>query len=243
MKWKTSISTKKDGQVYIRGKSLSKMVEEFSFADAIFFILSGKMPSASESKLFNAILISSIEHGVETPSAYVARTVASTGNSVNAALAAGVLTLGEHHGGAGEGAAKLLGSGKSAKEIVASAIKNKERLPGYGHKIYKDADPRAAALLKMADKLKLSGKYVKLAQDIQKELKTQSGKELPLNIDGAQAALLLEIGFDWGLIKSVFILSRLPGLIAHSHEEMTKEKPYRRFEEEDVEYEGPKLEK
>lgn len=242
MKWKTSISTKKDGQVYIRGKSLSKMVEEFSFPDAVFFILSGKMPTIAESQLFNVILISSIEHGVETPSAYVARTVASTGNSINAAIAAGVLTIGEHHGGAGEGAAKIFQSGKSAKEIVAEAIKNKVRLPGYGHKIYKDADPRAQALLKIADKVKLSGKYVKLAQGIQKELKAQSGKDLPLNIDGAQAALLLEIGLDWGLVKSVFILSRLPGLIAHAHEEVSKEKPYRRFEEEDVEYEGPKLE-
>jgi|SRR3989344_3810160 len=241
MKWKTSISTKKDNRVYIRGKSLDQMVESFGFADAVFFILTGKMPSDAHSKLFNAILVSSIEHGVETPSAYVARTVASTGNSINAALAAGVLTIGEHHGGAGEAAAKMLQSGKSAKEIVGNALKNKERLPGYGHKIYKDADPRAEALMKMAEKLKLSGKYAKLAQDIQKELKTQSGKDLPLNIDGAQAALLSELGFDAGLAKSIFILSRLPGLIAHAHEEVTKEKPYRRFEEEDVEYEGPTL--
>lgn len=242
MRWKTSISTKKDGNVYIRGKNLEKMTADFSFADSIFFILASRFPGANESKLFNAILVSSIEHGVETPSAYVARTVASTGNSANAALAAGVLAIGEHHGGAGEAAAKIFQSGKSAEEIVSETLKNKERLPGYGHKIYKDADPRAQALLKIAEELKISGKFVKLALDIQKELKTQAGKDLPLNIDGAQAALLSEMGFDWRLVKSIFILSRLPGLIAHTHEEITKEKPYRRFEEGDVEYDGPALE-
>lgn len=236
MKWKTSISGKKNGKVEIRGKELEKLVEDFSFSDAAYLTISGKTPNKNESALWNAILISSIEHGVEAPSAYVARTVASTTHNISSAMASGILAIGEHHGGAGEAAARLMQSSKSAKEIVAELVKKGERMPGYGHKIYKDADPRAEQLLKIADKLGLANKYVKLAQEIKQELKEQTGKDLPLNIDGAHAALLSELGFNWRLVRGVFAFSRTPGIVAHSFEEITKEKPYRRLDESDIEY-------
>ena len=147
--------------------------------------------------------------------------------------------IGDHHGGAIECAARFLQSEKSAAEIVSDAVVKKERLAGFGHKIYKDIDPRAVVIFKKAQELALSGTYIKKIQDIQAELFKQYGKQLPINIDGAIAAAMSELKLPWQLGKAFFILGRMPGMMAHIYEEMVNEKPYRRFEEADVEYEGP----
>lgn len=241
MKWRTAISTHKGGELYIRGEALTKLIDKYSFTEAIFLILKGTVPGKREKEMLDAVLVAPIEHGVEAPSAFVARTVASTGNSMNAALAAGFLATGDWHGGAVEQAARMLQSNKTPAQIVSDALAKKERVSGYGHKLYKDADPRAAAIFAKAKKLKFYGKYVGRAIAIQKELEKQSGKKLALNIDAAIAAVISELGFDWRLGKAFFALGRLPGIIAHAHEEMLNEKPYRRFEESDVEYIGPKI--
>ncbi len=83
---------------------------------------------------------------------------------------------------------------------------------------------------------------VSRAREIESELFHQTGKVLPLNVDGAVAAIMSELGFDWRLGKSFFILGRLPGIIAHIEEESKNETPYRRLDSEDVEYVGPPLE-
>lgn len=241
MKWITKISTHKDGTLYVRGKALPKVIGTLSFSKMIFFLLKGKLPKVTETKLLDAILVSCIEHGVEAPSAYVPRVIISTGNHINVALAGGLLAIGDYHGGAIEKAAMYLQSTKSAKEIVKESLLKKERIAGLGHKIYKTVDPRSEALFRHAKKLKLSGKFIKKAQDIVKEFKKQNGKKLVLNIDMAVAACMSELGFDYKLGKAIFCLGRLPGMIAHTYEEMTEEKPYRRFEESDVVYKGSKI--
>ncbi|OGI60476.1 hypothetical protein A2641_02985 [Candidatus Nomurabacteria bacterium RIFCSPHIGHO2_01_FULL_37_25] len=241
MKWITKISTHKKGALYIRGKKLTKLIETLSFSETIFFILKGKLPKLNEKKLLDAILVSCVEHGVEVPSAYVPRVIISTGNQINSALAGGLLTIGDFHGGAIEKAAYYLQSNKSAKEIVRESLLKKEHIPGLGHKIYKDVDPRSKVLFKLAKKIKLSGKFIGKAQNIAKEFEKNSGKKLVLNIDMAIAACVSELGFSYKLGKAFFALGRLPGMIAHTYEEVTNEKPYRRFEESDVEYIGPKI--
>ena len=241
MKWKTAISTHKDGELYARGMALSELIERRSFSEAIFLMLSGRMSAGPEKEIFDAMLVSMIEHGVTVPSAFVPRVSISVGNSMNAALAAGALATGDWHGGAIEKAAQMLQSEKSAKEIVAEALARKERLSGYGHKAYKDIDPRAEQLLAKAKSVGLSGgAFIEKVLAIREELKSV-GKELPLNIDGAIAALMCELGLDWRLGKALFVLGRMPGMIAHAHEEMVREKPYRRLEDDEVEYDGPPL--
>ena len=239
MKWRTGISRHKDGKLYVRGLSLEELIKEHTFVEVIFLLLKGNLPSEKEAKIFDAILVASAEHGVEAPSTFVTRTAASTGNPMNAALAAGILTVGEWHGGAVERAAQMLQSEKSAEEIVADAIKKKEKLAGYGHKVYKDEDPRTAAIFAKAKELGLSQTNIQKAIAIGQEFEKQSSKKLPINIDGAIAAIISELGLDWRLGKAIFVLGRLPGMIAHTHEEIVNEKPYRRLEEEDVEYTGP----
>jgi citryl-CoA lyase len=240
MRWKTAISTKKDGELYVRGIPLADLLRKYSFVDGIFLLLGERLPKKNERELLDTILLACVEHGVEAPSGFVPRVVASTGNPMNAALAAGVLSIGDWHGGAVEQCAKILQSGVSAEGLVDYALTAKERIPGYGHKIYKDKDPRAEYIIAKAKKLKLGGKYFQKAVKI-RELLKKNGKALPLNIDGALAAAMSELGFDWRLGKTLFILGRMPGMIAHAREEMLREKPYRRFEEEDVDYDGPAI--
>lgn len=241
MKWRTAISTNKNGELYVRGESLESLIEKHSFTEAVFLLLKGSLPNEKEKKILDAILVAMCEHGIAAPSTFVARVAISTGNPFNSALAAGILAIGDYHGGAIEKCAYYLQSGERAQNIVENVLKDGGRIPGYGHKMYKDSDPRTQTLFKKATELGFNRMYVVRALEIENELHSQTGKKLPLNIDGAVAAIMSEIGIDWKLGKALFVLGRLPGLIAHTYEEMTQEKPYRRLEENDVEYTGPKL--
>ncbi|MEX0916574.1 MAG: citryl-CoA lyase [Candidatus Spechtbacterales bacterium] len=238
MKWRTSISEKRGEEQFVRGYSLKGLMASASFAEATFLLMRGAMPTKEEATLFNAMLVACIEHGVEPPSAFMARVAASTGNAMNAALASGVLAISEFHGGAIEAAALLLQSEKSATQIVAEAKAAGTFIPGLGHKVYKDVDPRADFLFKKAEELRIASSFCAKEKEIQEEL-VATGVTLPINIDGALAALMSDMGFDWRLGKALFILGRLPGMIAHAHEEMVNEKPYRRISPEDIEYIGP----
>jgi citryl-CoA lyase len=234
MKWNTSVSSHKNGEIEVRGEPLLSLMDKASFTEAVYLLLAKKMPSAQEAAMLNMVLVSCIEHGIQSPSSFVPRISASVGNSMNAALASGLLATGTWHGGAVEGAAKFLQSESSAKEIIAQVLAQKERMPGFGHRQYKDQDPRAQALFKKARELGVAGQHITRAEEFEKELESQSGKHLPINIDGAIAAVISDLGFDWRLGNAFFLLGRLPGMIAHIHEEVLNEKPYRRLEESDV---------
>ena len=239
-KWQTAISTSNEnGERYIRGEPLLKLIEERSFVDVFYFIVRGIFPTVAESKLLNAIFVSCVDHGVEVPSAFVPRVVVSTGNNMVAALAAGVLTIGDNHGGAVEKAMFLLLDMSDVKTIVGRVLGEHKRIPGYGHKIYKEKDPRVAVLFEKAGTLGFSDTFIQKAQAIEAEVTKQSGKHLPLNVDGAIAALLVTIGIEPILGKAFFILGRMPGMIAHIQEEMKSGEPYRRLDSDDVEYTGP----
>lgn len=234
-KWKTTISGRVDGELIVRGNRLGDLIEKNTFIEMVFLLWRGPLPSKEEEALLNAMLVAAAEHGLEAPSTYVARTVASTGNSFSAAIASGILTIGDFHGGAIEQAAELFASEKSAEEIVGETAAAKSRIPGYGHKVYKDGDPRTKILFEKAESLGKSGQYVMKARAIEAAL---AEKKLPLNIDGALAALLLELGLDPHFARPLFILARTAGLAAHAVEEKINEKPYRRLAEEDTEYIG-----
>lgn len=247
-KWKTKIAGQAGGKTVVRGHELTKLIEEVDFVSAIWLLLRATLPKKNEERMLQAIFVSSVEHGLGPPSTTVARIVASTGNSINTAVAAGISAIGEFHGGAGEKAAEIFKEALenhkeidlAAKSLVEEIAKSGQRMPGYGHMVY-SVDPRTQTLLKIAKKEGFFGQYVLLALAVEKELQKRTGKVLPLNIDGIQAALLLELGFDPGLAKGIFIIGRTPGLVAHIFEEQTQEKPYRRLEESEIEYNnGPK---
>lgn len=241
--WKSSITGHSEGIPHIRGYKLTDLLQKVSFTQAIWLVLKGELSNKKEETMLNAILIASIDHGVEAPSTTVARITASCGVPLSTAVANGVAAIGDSHGGAIEAAAKIfqeaVENGKSPAEIVEKARFKSERIPGFGHKIY-DTDPRTVALIEVAEKNGLKGKYVEIALEIEKELEKAVGKKLCLNIDGITAAIISEMGFDWRLGKGFFIIGRIAGLVAHVYEEKTREKPVRRISEDDVAYDGPK---
>ena len=230
MKFKTNISKNQDGKHIIRGHDVIDLMGERSFAETIFLLLKGDFPNEKEKALLETVLVASVEHGIESPSVFVPRTVASIGNDFHTALAAGMLSIGKNHGGAGELAAKLLSSGKTAQEIV----EENKIIPGFGHKIYKDEDPRATAIYSKAKELGFSCTSFDLAYEIEKVLEEKKGKKLPLNIDGAQAAALLEMGFDWRLGEAFFLMGRIVGMSAHVLEELDQKNSYHRLEDTDI---------
>jgi len=107
-KWKTAITEIKRGEIRVRGYDIREMMEKLSFSDAVFLILKGELPTKEESEMMRAILVSSVDHGVTPPSVLSARSVLSGGNPLNSAVAGGILTIGDVHGGAIERCARIL---------------------------------------------------------------------------------------------------------------------------------------
>jgi citrate synthase len=172
--------------------------------------------------------------------------VMSGGNPLNAAVAGGILTIGESHGGAIEQCARLLQEWTrkegepelAARDLLRDLSARKIRMPGFGHRLHV-VDPRTVRLFELAEELKFSGIHQRFARAIEAIFK-EDGKELPINVDGAIAAVTSDMGFDWRLGKGFFIISRTVGLVAHAYEEKTREKPMRNFGVVEHLYDGPK---
>jgi len=244
--WRTAVAGYIDGEPHVRGYNLLEMTKELTFAEAIFLVLKGELPDAKERKLFEAILVTGVDHGLGMPSVTAARNVISGGNPINAGIAAGILAIGDAHGGAIEQCAKLLYDftkryaddiATSAGLIALRARQERSRIPGYGHAVY-TTDPRAKTLIDIAKTTGHNGGYIALALAIEAELEKLHGKKICLNVDGAIAALLCELRFDWRVGKGIFIISRTAGLTAHVVEEMAREAPFRRIPPEEITYDG-----
>lgn len=218
--WKTEISSSGEEAV-IRGRKLEEVME-MEFADTIWLLLTGDEPSEEESKMFKTILSSSIDHGVGNPSTVSARTVQSGGNDMNTSVAAGVMALGDKHGGAIEDGMKLLQSEKTPEEIVDQYLKKGEKIPGLGHKVYDEKDPRAEKIFDKAEDLGLSGRYSEKMKQI-KEKFAEEKVPLVINVDGAISGVMSDLGWDHRLGKGLFIVARTPGLVAHVREEIDEE--------------------
>ena len=170
----------------------------------------------------------------------------SAGNSLNTAVAAGIMAIGDVHGGAIEQSARILQETARkegdlallAGNLIKEMNERKQRLPGFGHRLH-TADPRTAKLFEIARKLDFSGRHTSLAIEIEKAFKETSGKPLPINVDGAIAAVISDLGFDWRLGKAFFMISRIAGLVAHAYEEKITQKPMRKLGDTNAVYIGP----
>jgi citrate synthase len=243
--WQTSITEIGPGKIQVRGYDIADLMQKCSFAETVFLILKGELPTKAETRMMEAILVSSIDHGISPPSVLATRTIMSAGNSLNTSVAAGVMAIGDVHGGAIEKAARIFQEW-SAKEGVQNDLagqlvdemkSQKKRLPGFGHRLHK-TDPRTLKLFEIAEKLEFSGKNIEFCKAVEKVLEEKSGKKLPINVDGAIAAVISDMGFDWKFGKGFFIISRVPGLITHAYEEKTTQRPMRKLGNTDCEYVG-----
>ena len=237
-KWKTSIAGIVEGETLIQGYKLTDLIDKVSFTDAIWLELKGELPTEKERAMLDSILISTIDNGMGPPSVTNARNSASAGNPMQAAVAAGVLGVGEAHGGAIEECARLLQMGMSAEKLIEKVLSSGDRIPGFGHKVYKEEDPRATQIFEKAKALGFYGEHCELVKSVEAKLEELKGKKIVINVDGAIAAVISDMGFDYRLGKGFFIIGRVVGLVAHVFEEWVREKPFRRIPTEEIEYDG-----
>lgn len=232
--WRTALVTSDATSIRIRGFDITELMKGASFVDTIFLLHQGRLPNGHERKLLDAILISVADHGSGAPSCATARLVAS-GNrqSLSAAVAAGVLAIGDEHGGAGSACIEMIAAGlarglsieDAAGLTIDEARRNGKRLPGLGHRVH-TTDPRVAVLFGMALETGMTCDGVKFMQALEAEAGKKI-KPLPINVDGALAAVLYDLGFPPAAGKLMFIVGRVAGLTAEVAEEYQREKPMR----------------
>lgn len=229
MEFISHISDTNEGQHRIYGTPVEELMQHASYTEVIFLLLAGRMPNAGERALLDAMLVGSSEHGVEAPSLYAPRVSVASGNPVHVGIASGVLAIGESHGGAGEAAVRLLMQDTEPSALVSHYLERKERMPGFGHKVYKEVDPRAHVLYQKAQEAQLPLHAFTRAFAIEAELEKQKGKKLPLNIDGAFAASVIALGLPPEAAKALFVVGRVSGMAAHAIEEARTGAGYHRL--------------
>ena len=220
------------------------IIEKIRYSDMVFLLLKGRLPSLKEGKIFNHVLVSFCDHSVTPPSTQTARLVTSSGSPMNSAVAGALLSFGHKHAGAIEKTMELYQSKISSlyitedsdidnKQIASLAIDiyneyvvGNKKIPGFGHR-YHNVDPRADKLMELAIKEGFVGPHVKLALAVEDLICEK--KKIRLNVDGANAAILSDLGFSPDLGFGVFIIGRIPGIIAHIHEEKMDEEEFRKF--------------
>jgi citrate synthase len=219
-------------RIVVRGMDLANdIIGKVSLGDLAFLELKGRLPTDKESVVFNAITVTLVEHGM-TPSAIAARlTYFGAPESLQAAVAAGLLGLGDRFGGSIEGAARALQEGLEgvkpeadlravARDIVGGHKQRKLVIPGLGHPIHKPIDPRTPRLFAVAAENGLSGRYVKLMELVAEEAGVAYGRDLPVNATGAIAAIASELGIPWRVTRGLAVMARAIGLVAHIQEEI-----------------------
>jgi citrate synthase len=249
-RWQTAITSIAPNTILIRGYAVDELMGRLSFADAVYLLLMGELPSPAIGRMLNAVLISTIDHGVTPPSTLAARNVATSGAPLKDSVAAGVLAFGPHHGGDIESCMRFLDTGltlvrggqplqEAAARIVDDCLRDGHAPPGFGHRFH-TRDPRAARLFQMALELELEGEHVRMLRETERVLQARQEAlgPLPVNVDGAIAAICADLGFAYDLGNAVFLVSRLPGLIAHAHEERTRQSPMRQIDPSDHDYDG-----
>lgn len=251
---KTKISKVEKDKIITRGYNQRDLIEKIRYSDMIYLLLKGKLPSIKEGKIFNHVLVSFCDHGVTPPSTQTARLVASSGSPINSAVAGALLSFGHKHAGAIQKTMELYQSKINSLYLTEdSALDNKQiaslaidiyneyilgekKIPGFGHR-YHDVDPRADKLMDIVIKEGFVGPHIKLALAVE-DLAYQK-KGIRLNVDGANAAILSDLGFDPETGLGIFIIGRIPGIIAHINEEKMEEEEFRRFcDLDDIEYYG-----
>jgi citrate synthase len=250
--WKTAITHIERNRILVRGYHVDEMMGRVSFAEAIYLALVGELPTPAIGKMISAILVSSVDHGVTPPSTVVARNIAATGAPLRAGVAAGVLAFGTYHGGDVEACMRMLDGGinemeqgcslhDAAERIIERCLGQGQRPPGFGHRLH-TRDPRAVRLMQLAMELELDAGHIRLMRMLERLLESRTGphgEAMPMNVDGAIAAVCGDLGLEYELGNALFIISRVPGLIAHAHEERQRQRPMRQIDPKDHVYDGP----
>jgi len=227
-KLKSKLGHSTADQIFVRGYDLTAdLIGKVSLGDVAFLELKGRLPNDHESVMFNALAVTLVEHGL-TPSTIAARlTYYGAPEALQAAVAAGLLGMGDRFGGSIEQAARTLQEAptggdprETARKVVAEHRARKEVIPGLGHPIHKPADPRTTRLFALASEHGFSGHHVELMNLIADEASKAYGRDLPVNATGAIAAIASEMELPWRICRGLAVMARAIGLVAHLQEEM-----------------------
>jgi citrate synthase len=219
-------------RIVVRGRDLvEELIGKVSLGDVAFLELKGRLPTEQESFVFNALAVTLVEHGM-TPSAIAARlTYFGAPESLQGAVAAGLLGMGDRFGGPVEGAARMLQDALEgtppdadlralANQVVSSHKETKQIIAGLGHPVHKRVDPRTPKLFALAAENGLSGRYVELMNLVSEEASRSSGRQLPVNATGAIGAIASELEIPWRVCRGLAVMARAIGLVAHIQEEI-----------------------
>jgi citrate synthase len=229
----TAICAHNPEAIVVRGQDLcNELIGQVGFGDYFYLLLTGRRPDAPASAVLNATLVAIAEHGL-VPSVQAARmTLAAAPDALQGAVAAGILGCGSVILGASETAGRLFDEihraapqhggdlHAAARAVVGEWRARQQAVPGYGHPVHKDRDPRVAALFRVSKQAGGGQRFVQIAEAVEAVLPDVIGKPLKLNVSAAIPAVLLGVGFPINALKGVPMLARCAGLIAHMSEEL-----------------------
>lgn len=233
--WRTSIIEMSPGKIRYSGYAIQDLIGNVSFAQMIWLMTRGELPSAGQGRLLDAALMSAVDHGPQAPSIAIARMAATCGVGLNNAMASAVNVLGDVHGGAGEQAVEMYqdiaarqDAGGSMEDAVRAGLdaaidRHGKFVSGFGHRFH-PVDPRAPRLLELVDEVAaqgiVGGRFASIGRAVEAELAARkNGRRIPMNIDGATAVIYAELGFPAPLARGLFCLSRSVGILSHAWEQ------------------------
>jgi len=250
----SAIATSDAESITVRGKDLvGEVIGKMDFTSYFWFLVTGVEPSEQQQFFANAVLCALAEHGL-VPSVIAARmTYAAAPEALQGAVAAGLLGCGSVVLGSGEAAGRFYvecvadwqESGGSAKDAAVLGIQRlraeRKAIPGFGHPQHAGGDPRANLLLQLAEERGTAGRHIEMLYAIRDALPETIGRELPVNVNGAIPAVMLDVDFPLSALKGIGLLCRTAGLIGHLTEET--ERPIGFIlsgkAAEAIEYDGP----
>lgn len=232
--WQTAIIQMSPGTIRLRGYAIEDLIGQIGFPAMIWLMLRGDLPTEAQATLLGHALASAVDHGPQAPSIAIARMAATCGVGLQSAMASAINVLGDVHGGAGEQALEFYGriaarmdagadlGAAVAEELAVFRAEGGTHVPGYGHRFH-PVDPRAAPLLRLARDAAAAGvtegRFADIAEAIAAALARPGRRAVPLNIDGATAAIYGDLGFPPPLTRGLFVLSRSVGILAHAWEQ------------------------
>ncbi len=223
----TRLCTHDTTSITVRGADLvNDLIGELTFTEMTYFAITGRRPNHAQTRILDAVLVTLMEHGL-TPSAIAARMIyASTPETLQAGVSAGLLAVGSVFVGTMEGCAALIERilaapdvDTAAREIADEYRATRRPIPGFGHHMHKPDDPRTPKLFAIAESEGVTGDHIAALRALSAAVDARFGKHLTINATGAIAALLGEIAIPASVMRGVAVISRSAGLVAHIAEE------------------------
>lgn len=234
-RYPTSIGTSDPTTITLLGQDLAAdLLGEISFGELAFQLTAQRRPTEGQLRVFEAVLVALADHGF-TPTAIASRlTLLSAPESLQGAMAAGLLGGGSRFLGVTEDTARFLAetladddtpeSGEGWNDLARRAIRQRRArdllVPGLGHPVHKVEDPRTPVLIRLARESGTHGPHLARFEAIGAVAPDELGRRLPLNGAGACGAALADLGLPVELLRGYALLARAAGLLGHLAEEM-----------------------